>query len=211
VDFSIVTQSLYYNKSSFPILLKEHHFFVIILSYYYEVTYMIIKTSRLILRPADISYLNSTHAYAGDPENTKFMMFLPYADLDETAEFLRDAEAEWNQEKPDRYEFVILLGDTHIGGITLYMMEDRSEAELGWVLHRDHLRKGYATEAARAVMEFARDDLGVRRIFAGCDSENVASYKLMEKLGMTHSFTGTRTNRSTGDEVRTELVYEIFL
>ncbi len=170
---------------------------------------MELKTDRLILRPANISYLHSTHAYAGDTENTKYMMFLPYADEAETAEFLRDAEAQWAMDLPERYEFVILLGDTHIGGITLYMMYDRREAELGWVLHRDHLRKGYATEAARAVMDFAIDELGVHRIFAGCDSENVASYKLMEKLGMTHVSTGTRRNRSMGDEERVELVYEV--
>lgn len=172
---------------------------------------MTIKTERLILCPADTSYLHSTHAYAGDAENTKFMMFLPYADLEETADFLRDAEAQWATDAPERYEFVILLGDSHIGGITLYMMEDRSEAELGWVLHRDYLRKGYATEAAQAVIDFAKNELGVKRIFAGCDSENVASYKLMEKLGMTHCLTGRRTNRSMGDEERVELVYEILI
>lgn len=172
---------------------------------------MILKTPRLTLRQADISYLHSTHAYAGDTENTKYMMFLPYADEAETAEFLKDAESQWAKEKPERYEFLIILGDTHIGGITLYMMEDRSEAELGWVLHRDYLRKGYATEAAQAVMDFARDELGVQKIFAGCDSENVASYKLMEKLGMTHVSTGVRTNRSMGDEERIELVYEIIV
>lgn len=172
---------------------------------------MILTTKRLTLRPADLSYLHSTHAYAGDTDNTKFMMFLPYTDLEETAEFLWEAEAEWKKEFPGRYEFVILLGDKHIGGITLYMMENRNEAELGWVIHKDHLRYGYATEAARAVMDFAKDKLGVRRIFAGCDSENTASYKLMEKLGMTYASTGTRTNRSMGDEVRVELVYEIFL
>lgn len=170
---------------------------------------MEINTQRLTLRPADISYLHSTHAYAGDPQNTKFMMFLPYADEEETAEFLKDAELQWVMKNPERYEFVILLGNTHIGGITLYMMEDRSEAELGWILHRDYLRKGYATEAARAVMEFARDKLGVQKIFAGCDSENVASYKLMEKLGMSHVSTGVRQNRSMGDVERVELVYEI--
>lgn len=170
---------------------------------------MELKTKRLILRPADVSYLHSTHDYAGDPENTKYMMFLPYADILETENFLRDSEAEWAKDKPDRYEFVIIYDGTHIGGITLYMMEDRGEAELGWVIHRDYLKRGFATEAAMAVMDFAKITLGVRRIFAGCDSENVASYKLMEKLGMNHSSTGTRTNRSMGNEVRVELVYEI--
>ena len=172
---------------------------------------MQITTPRLTLRPADLSMLASTHAYAGDLENTRFMMFLPYATVEETAEMLRGAEAEWQKDQPERYEFAIFLEDAHIGGITLYMQEDRTVAELGWVLHKAHWRRGYVTEAALAVMDFARS-IGVTRIFACCDSENVASYKAMEKLGMQLvKDDGVRTNRSMGDEMRRELTYECFL
>lgn len=170
---------------------------------------MELHTPRLTLSPADMTYVQSTYAYSSDLENTRFMMFLPYATVEETAESLRSAEAEWQKPLPARYEFVLLLEGKHIGGVTLYMQADRTEAELGWVLHKDHWRRGYVTEAAQAVMDWARDALGVRRIFACCDSENIASYKTMEKLGMRHVDTGTRTNRSMGDEIRTELVYEV--
>lgn len=172
---------------------------------------MILSTPRLTLRPADSSLLESTHAYAGHTENTRFMMFLPYATLDETADMLRAAEAEWLKEAPERYEYAIFLQEEHIGAITLYMQEDRTVAELGWVLHRAHWRKGYVTEAALALMAFARS-IGVTRIFACCDSENVASYKVMEKLGMKRiSKDGVRTNRSMGDTPRIEWTYEINL
>lgn len=172
---------------------------------------MEIRTSRLRLRPATTADLHSTHAYAGDLENTRFMMFLPYADLAETADYLRGCETEWQKDAPERYEFAICLDDAHIGGITLYMQEDRTEAELGWVLHKAYWRRGYVTEAALAVMEFARS-IGVRRIFACCDSENVASFRTMEKLGMSLvKDDGVRTNRSMGAEVRRELTYEVRL
>ena len=172
---------------------------------------MQLTTPRLTLRPADLTMLASTHAYAGNLENTRFMMFLPYATEEETAAMLRAAEAEWQNPLPAQYEFAVFLGDAHIGGVTLYMMEDRTEAELGWVLHRDHWRKGYVSEAAVAVMDFARS-IGVKRIFACCDSENIPSYKAMEKLGMRLIKTdGVRTNRSMGDEIRTEWTYELFL
>lgn len=172
---------------------------------------MILSTPRLTLRPADLSLLASTHAYAGNLENTHFMMFLPYATVEETADMLRAAEAEWAKPLPAVYEFAIFLADAHIGGITLYMQEDRTVAELGWVLHRDYWRRGYVTEAAIATMDFARS-IGVKRIFACCDSENVPSYKAMEKLGMRLVKTdGVRQNRSMGDEIRTEWTYEIYL
>ena len=170
---------------------------------------MILSTPRLTLRPADASLAASTYAYAGDLENTRFMMYLPDADIEETTLHLREAEEQWRMEAPERYEFAIFLGESHIGGITLYMMEKRTEAELGWVLHKAHWRKGYVTEAALAVMDFARS-MGVRRVFACCDSENVASYKTMEKLGMRLAKDdGVRTNRSMGDEQRVEWTYEI--
>lgn len=172
---------------------------------------MILTTPRLTLRPADASLAASTYAYAGDLENTRFMMFLPYADEVETALHLREAEEQWRMDKPERYEFAIFLEDAHIGGVTLYMMEDRSMAELGWVLHKAYWRRGYVTEAVLALMDFARS-IGVTRVFACCDSENVASYKTMEKLGMRLvKDDGVRTNRSMGDEKRVELTYEVNL
>lgn len=172
---------------------------------------MHLQTSRLMLRPVSVADLATTHAYAGNLENTRFMMFLPYADEEETAVFLAEAEAQWRMEEPERYEFAICLEERHIGGVTLYMQEDRSEAELGWVLHRAFWRHGYVTEAALAVMDFARS-IGVKRIFACCDSENLASFRLMEKLGMRLcKADGVRTNRSMGDEQRIELTCELLL
>jgi len=169
---------------------------------------MKIRTPRLTLRPLSGADLPTAYAYAGDLENTRFMMFLPDADEAETALHLAQAEEQWRMDNPERYEFAVCLEGMHIGCVTLYMQEDRSEAELGWVLHKAHWRKGYVTEAALAVIEFARS-LGVKRIFACCDSETVASYKTMEKLGMQLCGKGTRTNRSMGEELRVELVYDI--
>ena len=172
---------------------------------------MLLSTPRLTLRPVTLADLATTHAYAGDLENTRFMMFLPYADEAETAAYLLEAENQWHMDAPERYEFAVCLDDRHIGGITLYMQEDRREAELGWVLHKDYWRRGFVTEAARRVMDFARS-IGVRRIFACCDSENLASYKTMEKLGMRLvKDDGVRTNRSMGETPRVELTYELLL
>ena len=172
---------------------------------------MEIHTPRLLLRPVTAADLATTYAYAGNLENTRLMMFLPDADEAETALHLAEAEDQWRMDAPERYEFAVCLAGQHIGGVTLYMQEDRTEAELGWVLHKAYWRKGYVTEAAMAVMDFARS-LGVRRIFACCDSENVASYRTMLKLGMrVCKDDGVRTNRSMGAEKRVELTCEILL
>lgn len=172
---------------------------------------MLLQTPRLTLRPITLADLSTTHAYAGALANTRFMMFLPYADEVESAAILAEAEAQWRMAAPERYEFAVCLEDRHIGGVTLYMQEDRTVAELGWVLHRDYWRQGYITEAVQAVIAWARS-IGVKRLFACCDSENAASYRTMLKLGMRLVKTdGVRTNRSMGEEKRVEWTCEMEL
>lgn len=169
---------------------------------------MRITTERLALEPISLKYLESTYAYSSDLENTRLMMFLPYSSTDELEEYLRGAVDQWKLDDPHHLEFVVLLGDVHIGGVTLYPTEPGS-AELGWILDKHYFGHGYATEAIRAVMDYGQREWGIHRFFAQCDSENAASYRLMERLGMRYvCTTGGRKNRSS-DEERQEVTCEI--
>jgi RimJ/RimL family protein N-acetyltransferase len=56
--------------------------------------------------------------------------------------------------------------------------------DLGYVLSRNHWRRGYATEAAQAVFKLAAGLEGVYRVWATCDVENTASARVLEKIGM---------------------------
>jgi len=58
------------------------------------------------------------------------------------------------------------------------------QAELGWALHPDHAGQGYATEAVRELIRICFEDLGLRRVTAGCFADNEASWRLMERVGM---------------------------
>ncbi len=59
-----------------------------------------------------------------------------------------------------------------------------SEAELGWALDPAHGGRGLATEAVRLLLDVAFDGLGLRRVTAACFAANVASWRLMERVGM---------------------------
>ena len=171
---------------------------------------MNIPTDRLLLVPLGPQYLNSTHEYASDLDNTKFMVHLPNTDISETKSFLDGVQAEWEKCNPEVYEFAILLGEVHIGAVSIYMdkdSEDNVEGELGWIIRKKYCGKGYATEAARGIMDFAIQELNIRKFIAHCDSENVSSYKVMEKLGMSFvDRTQGRRNKAS-DEDREELMY----
>lgn len=169
-----------------------------------------INTERLILKPLGIKYLDSVHEYASDLENTKYMMFLPNESLEETRDFLQKAEDEWLRGAPSFYEFAIIYQEQHVGAVSLYL-EDDTSGELGWILNKKYWGQGIAYEAASALMDYAARELGIRHFFAHCDSENIASYRTMEKLGMSRTCTqGGRKNRSS-DEERTEYKYEVYV
>ena len=58
------------------------------------------------------------------------------------------------------------------------------EAELGWSWDPAHGGRGLATEALRALLGICFEDLGLRRVTADCFADNVASWRLMERVGM---------------------------
>ncbi len=58
------------------------------------------------------------------------------------------------------------------------------EAELGWVLDPAYAGRGYATEAVQGLLRLCFEELGLRRVTAGCFADNVASWRLMERVGM---------------------------
>ncbi len=170
-----------------------------------------IITERLILKPMCTAYLYSTHEYASDAGNSKFMVYLPNDSIEETREFIERAEAEFRKESPAFYEMAVFYKDTHIGAVSLYLDDNRSFCECGWTLNRKYHGHGFAVEAAKAMLLFARDELGIRHFIAHCDTENIPSRRVMEKLGMTLSEEhGGRKNRSS-DEERREYLYELEL
>lgn len=168
---------------------------------------MNIQTKRLLLVPLGPQYLISTHEYSSDLDNTKYMVCLPDTDIVETKNFLDMAQEEWQKCNPDYYEFAVLLNDVHIGAVSIYMNKDHSEGELGWIISKKYWGNGYVTEAAREIINFAIHKLNVRKFIAHCDSENISSYRVMEKLGMMLADrTKGRKNKSSNED-REELIY----
>ena len=84
--------------------------------------------------------------------------------------------------------FGIFLRKTgeHCGGIGLDLDSDHDRAELGYWIGVPYWGKGIATEAAREVVRYGFETLGLNRIFANCFVGNPASQRVLEKLGMKY-------------------------
>lgn len=170
-------------------------------------SYRVIHTERLLLVPLGPQYLISTHEYASDYENTKYMVNLPNADIGETKSFLEKIQKEWQKVNPEFYEYAILFDNEHIGAVSICIDKDTWEGELGWIINKKYWGNGYAEEASKGLINLAIKELKVKKIVAHCDSENVSSYRVMETLGMKFvSKTQGRRNKSS-DEEREDLKY----
>ncbi len=161
---------------------------------------MELKTKRLTLRPICLGDETEIHEYAGDRDIT-MMFYLPNETFDETAEFVKNSVAEWNSADQTSFEFVILYEGRIIGGCDadLGHSPDRSYSTLGWIINKRYRNRGFASEAAAALLDFAFTKLKVEKVYAQCDINNPASFGVMTKIGMKCvNDKGTRTYPKTG-------------
>ncbi|MBM3308022.1 MAG: GNAT family N-acetyltransferase [Candidatus Eisenbacteria bacterium] len=145
-----------------------------------------LTTDRLVLREFREDDWSAVHEYASDPEVVRYMPWGPNSEED-TRAFIERALALRSGDPRKGYEFAVTLrdGGRLIGGCGIHAMSlaNRS-AFIGYCFHPDAWGHGYATEAARALVEFAIGTLGLHRVAATCDIENAASARVLEKAGM---------------------------
>ncbi len=169
-----------------------------------------LTTDRLWLREFKEQDWESVHRYACDPEVVKYMPWGPNTEED-THIFIRRAIA-YQQENPRKhFELAMALKeeDMLIGGCGIRVLNpDLGEGNIGYCLNRDFWGRGYATEAANALLRFGFETLNLHRIYATCDPENRASAHVLEKIGM--NLEGRlRENLQIRGRWRDSLVYAI--
>lgn len=151
---------------------------------------MLLKTERLILREFDPSDWKAVLAYQSDPRYLRFSHWTERSE-DEARAFV-SMFLGWQREVPrSKYQLAIGLREPDSGEYGLIgncgiRMEhsDASEAEIGYEIDPRYWGKGYATEAARAIVRFGFQELDLHRISAWCIAENVASAHVLEKVGL---------------------------
>ena len=74
--------------------------------------------------------------------------------------------------------------DGKVIGFFGFICQDYGQGEMGWALGEEYRGQGYATEAARALMDYGFNSLGLHRIHADTSTDNTASWRIMERLGM---------------------------
>jgi len=122
-------------------------------------------------------------SYAQDPEVTRYLVWKPHKNVQETEQFLSACEQLWQTGKDFAYTIFLKDVGNLIGMISLHPMGFKYE--VGYVLARPYWGKGYMTEALCALIEWAFTQPDIFRVQAFCDVDNLGSARVMEKAGMT--------------------------
>lgn len=141
-------------------------------------------TERLLLRrpraeDADAIFRD----YAQDPAVTRFLLWRPHRDMEDTRDFLRRCDTGWS----DGTDFpftIVSRRDGRLMGM-LKVEIDGHRALLGYLLARPHWGKGYMTEAVSRMIGELFSHPEIHRVWAHCDLENRASARVLEKSGMS--------------------------
>ena len=136
----------------------------------------------ITIRKFTLDDVASTFAYSSDFENTHYMLMVPNKTIEETREFLVKCIAEYEKENPEYLSFAVVLDNQHIGEVFAYLSE--KEADIGWLINKRYWGNGYATEAAKLLVEYIKKELHRTDIVAYCDARNIASQKVMKNIGM---------------------------
>ena len=147
---------------------------------------MELETPRLRLRPFTASDRDAIHAVYADPE---VMRYVGHGAHRTTAETDRALRGYADALRTRGYGFVAVVERSSgavIGDAGLHPLAGRGpDIELGYTLARAAWGRGYATEMGAALVEHAFSVLGMPRVMAQVEPENVASRHVLEKLGMT--------------------------
>jgi len=118
-------------------------------------------------------------SYASDAEVTRFVSWRPYKDKSEVTSFLQSLlvrcdsgeEFSWAITRPEE--------DRVIGMVACRVREHA--ADIGHVLSRNHWNRGYITEAAKAIVDWASSLEFIYRVWAVCNVENKAPRAFWKK------------------------------
>ena len=168
-----------------------------------------LETERLVLRPFEQSDTDALYAIHSDEPNARYLY--NEARTREQVEQLLErkiagsslrAEGEWLSAAAVLPATGELVCDVSL----LWESETHKQGAIGFIAHPAHHGQGYATEAARPLLAFAFEELGLHRVVGRLEARNVASARVLEKLGMRREALFVENEWVKG-EWQSELVY----
>ena len=156
-----------------------------------------LKTKRLLIKPTTKDDIDMILKMDKQEQTQKYLGGIKNKSREERIKFLEKKE---NQQKEGKVKSltVYLKDEIPIGFIGIDIDEQNSTAEISYIFDYDYSKKGYCTEACQKILSVCFKDLKLNKIVADTIDGNIASIKVLEKLGFTH--TKTRKNEAFIEE-----------
>ncbi|MCI9010618.1 MAG: GNAT family N-acetyltransferase [Clostridia bacterium] len=141
------------------------------MKYYFE-------TDRLIAKPISENDAPAVFQWSGDPEVNRYMIYPLHRNIGESESWIASLKAE------DNVFGFSLRGGTLIGsGHVCPCKEEPLAWVVGYNFRRDCWGKGYATEAVKGMISWARENFGVKEFVSSHAVANIGSQRVQEKCG----------------------------
>jgi ribosomal-protein-alanine N-acetyltransferase len=150
----------------------------------------ILETERLLLRRVELSDAPLVYEYMKDREIAFNTLLIPYPYPENGAEeWIKRTHQAGEQGNDFSFAVTRKTDGLFMGACGIHAIPEHQRAEIGYWLGKPHWGQGYTSEAARRVIQFGYEALGLNRIYAGYFTRNPASRRVMEKAGMTYEGT----------------------
>jgi len=172
-----------------------------------------LHTNRLCLRTPTLRDADALYDLFGDPEVMHGLNKEPVSAFEEAQALTEEGLDGWRTEGLGPFVLETVAIDPRVVGLAGLMIFDRrdwtpstwanagrhAQPELGWALIRPHWGRGYATEAAVAIREWAHESRSIDQLVSLISSDNVRSRRVAERLGAvpTETYTPLDTRRET--------------
>ncbi len=160
-------------------------YFVMVYSRFHGLPLEILETERLRVREMTLEDIDRLYEIYAEPSITEYMEGL-YPDKNDELEFSKSYIENMYGFYGYGLWMVIEKSSSRIigrAGLSNREVDGEVYLELGYVIAKENQRQGYATEVSRAILEYAKDELGATQVIALMKPENETSIRTAKKLG----------------------------
>jgi [ribosomal protein S5]-alanine N-acetyltransferase len=146
-----------------------------------------LTTERLVIRPLQQRDAPEIHALVGAYEVALNTLSIPHPYPEGAAEVWIAGHRQAHEAGQETtWGITAREGGSLLGVVSLRTVQEHRRAEMGYWIGVPYWNRGYMTEAARAVVSYGFEDLGLHRIYATHVARNPASGRVMQKAGMRY-------------------------
>lgn len=146
-----------------------------------------LETERLILRKISLEDIDDIHIYASNPEVSKYVFWEAHETRAATEEYVKRILSLYKEGKIAPWGIHHKEDNKLIGTVDFVSWQPQHKtAEIGYALSMDYWGRGIATEAAKELIRFGMNEMGLVRIQAKALVANKGSERVMEKAGMKY-------------------------